>query len=535
MPRCLYVLLGIVSIALTGATPVSAQPAFVNGIVIAGSRLDATRQPGANGGRFGFFSDIYYDSSTNEWWALSDRGPGGGLISYGTRVQRFSIDINPITGAISHFRVLETVKFTDPKGLLPGNSKALNGLNPFDLNGFEGTLGRSFDPEGLVIDPRTGNFLIADEYGPSLYAFDRKGRLVKVFDTPINLIPRAGGAVNYVALRDACGGSVPVPLCGANEGRQDNRGYEGLAISPDGSRLFAVLQDPLINEPGPNNGRTGRNVRILVFDNDRHSQTYRESLVQYVYQLEPQADVAARINLLKPGDATATDPRQGRNIGVSAIHAINDTQFLVLERDNRGIGVDDPAGARAVGSKRVYKIDISTATDVTTMPLGADALPDGVVAVTKSPVFIDISANTLLPGDKQAEKWEGMAVGPELRGGRRLILLGNDNDYSVTQTGAGEQFDVYVDFAGNFARCVLDDPTQCEVNPSADDLVIDNPVAIPRNFSLLPGVLHAYRASQADLAGYEEPRKPRRHHDDDDDQHGHDEHDNDRHNGPGGH
>lgn len=228
--------------------------------------------------------------------------------------------------------------------------------------------------------------------------------------------------------------------------------------------------------------------------------------------LEPQADVAGRINLLKPGDATPTDPRQGRNIGVSAIQAINDTRFLVLERDNRGIGVDDPSGARAVGSKRVYKIDISTATDVTTIPLGADALPAGVVAVTKSPVFIDISATTLLPGGKQAEKWEGLAIGPQLWGGRRLILLGNDNDYSVTQTGAGEQFDVYVDFAGNFARCVLDDPTQCEVNPLTSDPVIDNPVELPDGFSLLPGVLHAYRASKTDLAGYEEPGKPRGHH-----------------------
>ena len=105
-----------------------------------------------------------------------------------------------------------------------------------------------------------------------------------------------------------------------------------------------------------------------------------------------------------------------------------------------------------------------------------------------------------------------MAIGPQLSGGRRLILLGNDNDYSVTQTGAGEQFDVYVDFAGHFARCVLD-PTQCEVNPAATDIVIDNPVALPEGFSLLPGVLHAYRASNTHLAGYEEPRG---HHGDDD-------------------
>jgi hypothetical protein len=46
--------------------------------------------------------------------------------------------------------------------------------------------------------------------------------------------------------------------------------------------------------------------------------------------------------------------------------------------------------------------------------------------------------------------------------------------------------------------------------------VIDNPVALPDGFSLLPGVLHAYRASTTDLVGYEEPRYPRGHHGDDD-------------------
>ena len=159
----------------------------------------------------------------------------------------------------------------------------------------------------------------------------------------------------------------------SGSGRQDNRGYEGLAISPDGSRLFAVLQDPLLDEgPAPtdatdNDGRDGRNVRIVVFDNRWWSRTYRQSVAQYAYQLEPQAAIRARI-IAAGGTASGSDPRQGRNIGLSAIIALNAHEFLVLERDNRGIGVDNPAGRGpaagpipalgVVGSKRIFKIDI---------------------------------------------------------------------------------------------------------------------------------------------------------------------------------
>jgi hypothetical protein len=503
MRRVLAFLASLAVIALGQASTVSAQTVFVNGFVIPGDTLDATNQPGANGGRFGFFSDIYYDPTLDQWWALSDRGPGGGLIAYDTRMTRFQINVHPVTGAISQFRVIKTIKFTDPDHLLAGPGPHLNGLNPLDLNGSESVLGHSFDPEGLVIDPNTGEFIVVDEYGPSVYVFDRQGRLRRIFDVPENLVPFVGSTVNYVALRDACGGSVPAPLCGANGGRQDNRGYEGLAVSPDGTRLYAVLQDPLIDEPPPNDGRTSRNVRIVVYDNDHDSPGYGTSLKQFVYQLELQSAVAARINAQIPGNATATDPRQGRNIGVSAIVAINDAEFLILERDNRGIGVDDPAGARAVGSKRVFKIDISGATDVTNVALPAGILPAGVVAVTKSPVFLDLQLNTLLPNGEQAEKWEGLTIGPRLKGGDFMLLAGNDNDYSVTQTGAGEQFDVYVDFNGEFAWCVLDDPTHCDLNPTDLDTTKASP--LPAGYQLLPGVLHAFRTSA--LAGYVEPNR----------------------------
>jgi hypothetical protein len=174
----------------------------------------------------------------------------------------------------------------------------------------------------------------------------------------------------------------------------------------------------------------------------------------------------------------------------------------VLERDNRGIGIDDPAGANAVGSKRVYKIDVSGATDVSNLRLpGGDLAAAGIVPVTKSAVFIDLAADTLLPNGKRPEKWEGLAIGPRLRDGSFLILVGTDNDFSVTQNDSNVQFDVYVHFNGNSVERDTDQPTRLngiEVGP------------VPDGYVLVPGVLHAYKASPGDFSNYIEPRKERR-------------------------
>src|SRR4051794_16394075 len=62
---------------------VPAATIFVNGLAIPGGTGDAFGTS-VNDGRLGFFSDIYYDQLRNEWWALSDRGPGGGTLSYDT-------------------------------------------------------------------------------------------------------------------------------------------------------------------------------------------------------------------------------------------------------------------------------------------------------------------------------------------------------------------------------------------------------------------------------------------------------------------
>ncbi|MBN8441078.1 MAG: esterase-like activity of phytase family protein [Thauera sp.] len=432
--------LGILLSGVAGAAP-----SFVNGIAVDGATLDLSGGTGANNGRVGFFSDIYYDPNRNEWWGLSDRGPGGGTLSYDTRVQRFTLDINAATGAISNFRIAETVIFRSA-------GTPLNGLAPTPSN----NLGLAFDPEGLVINPKTGTLLVSDEYGPAVREFSRSGELIRTYTTPANLVPRdSTGTANFAG--DA--GNVA--------GKRTNRGFEGLAISPDGKFAFAMLQSAMLDEGGGD----GSVNRIVKFDT-----ATGEAVGQYAYRMK----------------------RSGQGQGISALVAINDHEFYVLERNNRGIGV---GATLATADKEVYRIDLNGATDVSNIDLdtpGATYTP-----VAKSARVLDLDANTLAAlGNKSPEKWEGLAIGPQLANGDYLLLAGTDNDYSVTQNAGGEQFDVYFRFTDadpylTSIQCPLGETTSCTGAGSA--------VPGDGSYQLLPGVLHAYTVTSAELGNYAAP------------------------------
>jgi len=441
--------------AIVGLAAQASALTYVNSITIPGNATDLYGGSGANANRLGGFgSDLVYDRTSNSYFGLVDRGPGGGVISYNTRVQQFTLDVNPNTGAIGNFTVTATTGFTDTGG-------AFNGLNPNLLNGTVAVQGRSLDPEGFVIG-RNGNYFVSDEYGPSVKEFKSDGTLVRSFTTPTNLLPTTNGQPNFG------GGSANVTA-----GRQDNRGFEGLTLSTDGKKLYAILQDPLQQEGsgGSNPGRNSRNLRIVEFDVASGTATK-----QVIYQLEALADINARI----PGttnDFAANS--QGRNIGVSAIQMLADGKMLVLERDNRGIGVDDPTGATPIGSKRVFKIDLTDATDVSNISLaGTNTLPNNVQPVKKE-LFLDIQAELAAKGLPIPEKFEGLTIGPQLANGLYLLLLGTDNDFSVTQNSSNVQFDV------------------CASAIASTQVALD--AACPAGMSLLPSYLYAFTATAGEL------------------------------------
>lgn len=416
---------------------------YKNGLALAGGAVDLSKGTDVER-RLGYFSDIYYDPIRKQWLGLSDRGPGGGVLQYETRAQRFEVDISP-TGMISNFRVVQTVKFMQ-------GTQSFNGFAPNPSS----QLGRAFDPEGIVVNSRNGNLLVSDEYGPSLYEFSSDGQFIRAFTTPAELIPRnaTSGIANYES--DS----------GNTAGKRTNRGFEGLAISADGKFAYAMLQSAMLDEGGGN----GIYNRIVKFDTETG-----KAVAQYAYAMD-----------------TASEGR-----GISALVALGQDKFLVLERNNRGVG----AGATlATAKKLVYQIDLSGAQDVTNVPLPATGAFAG--AVKKGAKVMDLAANTLPAlGNKSPEKWEGLAIGPRLADGTYVVLAGTDNDYSVTQNATGTQFDVHFRFsdADPYATSI-----QCPIGRTSGcfSTQTNAPATLTSEYALVPGVLVAFTAK---INGYWTP------------------------------
>lgn len=380
-----------VSVPVTQPRPVIAGITLVGKGLVSGSALDksgltgnicqqsapANCVPKAVFGGFG--SDITYTGHDNVFLAAPDRGPFDGLTDTPYLDRFHFLHITTEVGAA--FPNIQTV-LLDTRFLKNEFGQTLLGsAGAFDLR---------LDPEGIRVGP-DGTFFVSDEYGPYLFEFNRQGHLVRRIELPG---------------RFAIGNPSSDPnseLLNNTSGRQANRGMEGLAISPDGTTLFGIMQNALIQDHALNPGTTDRlglNNRIVKIN------LLTGETQEYVYVLEA-------IN---------------RGQGVCEILAINDHEFLVVERDNRSNLQTPP---QAPTRKKIYKIDFTGATDVS----GIDSLPAGalvgIVPVGKT-LFIDLLDPVFNLAPTIAEKIEGLAWGPDLEDGRHLLYVVSDNDLTLS-------------------------------------------------------------------------------------------------------
>lgn len=244
------------------------------------------------------------------------------------------------------------------------------------------------DPESLRLANDGESIFVSDEYGPYVYEFARgSGKRLRAFSLPSRF------AASHLA---------PVgddEISGNTTGRVANKGMEGLAITPDGETLVGIMQSPLLQD----GGTSGRFTRIVAID--IASGATRE----YAYELT---------NI-----GSATKPKYPT---VSDIVAVNDHQFLVDERDGKGLGDNSSAAF-----KKIFLIDITAAQEVSELSGEANLAGKAVSKSQLLDVVSVLNAHGIASSEIPA-KLEGLAFGEDvLLAGvpYHTLFLANDNDF----------------------------------------------------------------------------------------------------------
>jgi hypothetical protein len=344
------------------------------GTAIDRSGLNNTLEDGTPHNRVGGLSAIEYSGADDLYYVLSDRGPKDGTVRFACRWQMIELKVPQGSQGQGSAKLVSTTL------LKAADGKPYIGLaSAFDPHGPDGS--HRFDPEGLRRGP-SGNRFVSDEYGPYVVEFDSSGHAVRSLPVPSRYSIRHPSA------------SKDEEIARNKSGRISNAGFEGLAISTDGSRLYAMTQLPLLQDSQPTKSgkRRGLNCRLLEID------LKTEATREFLYHLERQQNK------------------------LSEILAAPDGRFLVIERDGET--------AEHAVFKRIMAIDLKNATDTSAIEsFPAKAIPAGVQPVKKT-MFIDLLDPRFgLVGRQCPEKQEGLAWGPTLPDGRSLLWICVDNDF----------------------------------------------------------------------------------------------------------
>jgi len=386
-------------------------------------------------------------------YLLPDRGYNvSGTINYRARLNRISIVFTPADKPARlkpddrqrtvAARLAGTMLLTDRAGV------PLSGLDPVEGGIRAARAGFPAMPQSpnghvaidseAVVRLHDGSFFVSDEYGPYIYRFSPRGRMLAAVRPPDAFIPRRNGRDNFSSNNPGAGASAPVPP-NPDTGRQNNQGFEGLALTPDGKYLVAILQSAT-RQDGGDKAETREHTRMLYYD---ISAIDRPVLVREHVVALP---------------AFETEDGKRRIAAQSELLALDQDHFLLICRDaGNGYGQE---GTTSV-YRRIELLDTSGATNIAGSrydglePVAPKGRPvDGIVPAARTS-FIDINDSAELakfglrngpPQDRNnlSEKWESMGLVPALdRAHPRdfFLFVANDNDF-ITQRGfhAGAEY-----------------------------------------------------------------------------------------------
>ncbi len=368
-------------VAIVSFSPAMGQVELVGSVVVPGNTTDRSGLGGSvgNGTPHNLFAAISSIDHLggNRYLAMPDRGPLDGASQFQCRIHEIELAVVPNQPQSASIRILKTSLLTTEDGKpLVGALEAFDPIAP--------AKGLRFDPEGVRASP-SGSFFASDEYGPFLYEFKMSGARIRAMATPPEFSIAHPSADPKQEDRNN------------TRGRAANSGWEGLAISPDGNLLTLAIQKSLLQDRLVDVERKLPSKVVRLLQIDLRSGNTR----QFACLLEDASN------------------------GISEILAVSQDEFLILERDGLP-GVD-------AKTKRVYRIDTKGATDVSaSSSLAGIALPADVVPVQKSLLVDLLDPRWGFVGEHMPEKWEGLAFGPRLPDGRRVLWVAVDNDYVLS-------------------------------------------------------------------------------------------------------
>ncbi|MDO9416031.1 esterase-like activity of phytase family protein [Pararhizobium sp.] len=260
------------------------------------------------------------------FWSLSDNGFGSKINSSDTQLMLHNIKIDWDGGKVE---ALKTIFLSDPNKVVPF---------PIVTEASETRYLTGADLDVESIQPVADGFWIGEEFGPYLVKADLEGKVTDVIATLVDGKPVL--SPDNVTLTLPANPTLKLPVFNIKR----SGGYEGLALSTDGAKLYGLLEGPIFLEDGSVEKADGKTaLRIVELDVAAKSWTGRS----WLYPLADGGEAIGDFNML---DATTA---------------------LVIERDN-GAGVASKACADpkdpkpdcfAVGSKlkRIYKIEMTDA------------------------------------------------------------------------------------------------------------------------------------------------------------------------------
>lgn len=318
-----------------------------------------------------------------------------------------------LTGSDGNYsaKVLETIelKKTDGSAVtgLTNDLTVTDTEGSFDITGAALAFDNSgMDPEALV-KLADGSFWIAEEYGPSLAHISAEGEVLQ------RVVPASVAG----DLADA-GYPVTGVLPDIIKQRKLNRGIESLALAPDESALYFMLQSPLAS-PDAAAYKTSRHVRLFKFALQGGELGAQQG--EWTYELDYPQTFASP-------DGEGDNSSKQSNVKVSEMLAVATDDLIVLERisDTTKLYRISLDGADNIMGTAVStgKVNVNESADAKTLEQVLDLASVGARPVLKQLVFNSLT--DMPQGTSLGSKIEGLAMLDD-----KHLLLINDNDFGI--------------------------------------------------------------------------------------------------------